>query len=289
MSLFNSQLYHPQTYFIDSQERVSGRPGAFLSAPINMTNSNSYDTVIMSQCAIPKSWYNVPQNYNTFTLDENGAQVIISIPIGNYNKNNLMVVLSNLLTTNSPNGKTYSITYPNINTEGDTGKYTFTVSPWGVGDTYSFIFDSQSMFQQMGFDGSSTNTFDPATGTLTSTNQINFQIISSIFITSDLCVEEDVFQEIYNVGTVISSAFIYFQQNTYDMNTKRLLTNSNNSWNFVLLDQLDREIYLNGVDWQFSMIFYHRMDYPELARQNLQIKNLERIVQNEKILKDMEI
>ena len=289
MSLFNSQLFHPQTYFIDSGERVAGTSNAFQSAPINLGVTNRYDSVILSQVVIPKSWYNVPQNYNTFTLKEKGVSTTITIPVGNYNKNNFQVVLAALLTAASPNGKTYTITYPNINTQADTGKYTFTVTPWTIGDSFQFIFNSQSMFQQMGFDASSTNTFNTTTGVLTSSNVINFQIISSIFITSDLCVEDDVFQEIYNVGTILSNAYIYYEQNNFDLNTKRLLTNTNNSWNFVLLDQLDREINLNGVDWQFSMIFYFRNDFQELGRQNLQIKNLEKIITNDKILKDMEI
>ena len=289
MSKYNSTLDHPQTFFVDSGERVSGTSGNFQSAPIILTTINAYDTVVLSQCVIPKSYYNVPSGYNTFTLSENGSAKTITIPAGNYNKNNMIPVLQTLLNAASSTGKTYTITYPNINTQGDTGKYTFTITPWTPGDIYYFQFNSQNMFQQLGFDASTTNTFNTTTGILTSTNVINFQIISSIFITSDMCVEEDVFQEIYNVGTVVSQAYIYFNQTEYDLNSKRLLTNRNNSWTFVLLDQLDRIIDLNGVDWQLSMVFYNRNNYFDLARDDLKIKNMERLAINDKILRDMEL
>lgn len=289
MSLFNSQKNHPQTYYFDSGDRISGTSSAFLSNPIVLGAGNTYDSVVVNQVAIPKSWYNIPNNFNTFVLTENGVSATITIPAGNYNRNNLAYKLQVLLNAASPNGKTYTITYSNINIEGDTGKYTFTVSPWSNGDTYSFTFNATSMFQQMGFDDNSVNTFNSTTGVLVSTNVMNFQIISAIYIYSDMCVEDDTLQEIYNVGTIMSNSYIYFNQINFDLNTKHLLTNTSNSWNFVLIDQLSRPIDLNGNDYQISCIFYDRNDYSELARMNLQIKNLEKINENEKALKDMSI
>lgn len=284
MSLFNSTLYHPQTYFFDSGERTSGDSGSFSSSPINLDITNPYDSVVVNQVVIPKSWYNVPQNYNTFTLTEDGVDVLITITPANYNKNNLIPVLQNLLNAASPNGLTYTITYPDIATQGDTGKYTFTAAPAGIHDIY-FTFNNQSMFQQMGFYAGSTNQFDPILSTIESTTVLNFQIISSIFIISDMSVEDDVLQEVYSVGTILSSSYIFYQQVNFDLNTKRLLTSNNNTWKFTLLDQLDRIINLNGQDWQVSIIFYHRNDYDQMARQYLQIKNYEKIIENEKILK----
>jgi hypothetical protein len=138
------------------------------------------------------------------------------------------------------------------------------------------------MFQQLGFDQNSTNTF--TAGSLVSTNVINFQIVSSIFITSDLCVEEIVLQEIHSVAAFQSNSYIFYQQINYDITSKQLLTNGNNSWNFSLLDEFEREIDLNGVPYELSLIFYNRSDYHQIAREDIRIRNIEKILEDERNL-----
>lgn len=281
MSIYNNTTDHPFTIYIDSSERIAGRNGSFLSAPVTIPNSNKYDAVVVSQVSIPKSWYNVPSPYNTFTLTEAGVNSTITIPVGNYNRLTLASVLGPLLTTASTAGKTYTVSYPDIANQADTGKFTFSYTPIVVGDSIEFTFDANSMFQQMGFDQSSTNTF--TAGSLTSTNVINFQIISSIFITSDMCVEEGVLQEIHNIATYPSNAYIFYQQINYDITSKQLLTNNNNSWQFTLIDEYEREIFLNGVPWEMSVILYNRSDTHQIHREELRISNIERLLKNERL------
>lgn len=281
MSLYNNNSDHPMPIYIDSSERVSGTDTAFISAPVLISASNNYDSVVVSQVSIPKSWYNVPSAYNYFTLVENGVQTTITIPAGNYNRNSLVAVLPALMTAASTLGKSYNMSYPNVTAAADTGKYTFSYTPFNLGHTISLKFNGVSMFQQLGFNRNTTNTFTDATGKLVSTNVINFQVIDSIYISSDMCVEEGTLQELHNVGVSQSNAFIYFQQMNFDLTSKQLLTHTNNSWHFSLTDQFDREVDLNGVPWNMSLIIYNRDDLHQLQKENLRIQNLERMVENE--------
>ena len=81
----------------NSKNRVSGNASSFVSIPVDL-NLNSYDSVVLLAASIPKSWYNVPSNYNTFTLTEKGVSTTITINPGSYNKVNLSTKLSTLLT-----------------------------------------------------------------------------------------------------------------------------------------------------------------------------------------------
>ena len=281
MSIYNNTLDHPMPVYIDSSERVSGTDSAFLSKPILINSGNTYDSVVVNQVSIPKSWYNVPAIYNYFTLVENGVPITITLPPGNYNRITLALVLPPLMTAASLNGKTYSMTYPNTAQVADTGKYTFSYAPFGGGDNIAIDVDNVSMFQQLGFPQASITYFDDTTGTLTSTNVINFQIINSIFITSDMCVEEGYLQELHNVGTSQSNAYIFFQQVNFDLTSKQLLTNTSNSWSFSLIDEFEREIDLNGVPWEMSLFLYNRSDTHQIHRELLKIENFERMIENE--------
>lgn len=285
MSIYNNTTDHPMTVYIDSSERTSGTDSSFLSKPILISAGNTYNSVVVSQVSIPKSWYNVPSKYNYFYLIENGNTIKITVPAGNYNRNNLAVVLPSLLTSASLAGKTYKMSYPNISIQADTGKYTFTYTPVVGGDNIKIQVDDVSMFQQLGFTQSTTNSF--VAGSLTSSNVINFQIINSIFITSDMCVEEGTLQELHNVGISQSNAYIFFQQYNFDLTSKQLLTKNNNSWTFTLIDEFERTIDLNGVPWEMSLVLYNRSDLHQLQKEELRIKNLEKIIENEFKIKNL--
>lgn len=286
MSIYSNVIDHPMTIYIDSSERVSGSNESFLSAPIIISATNSYDSVVVSQVSIPKSWYNVPSLFNYIDLVENGNTTRISIPPGNYNRNNMALVLSSLMTSGSLLGKTYNMTYSNIAVQADTGKYTFSYTPVLITDVISIQIDGVSLFQQLGFERNSLNTYN-GSGVLVSTNIMNFQIVSSIFITSDMCVEEGTLQELHNVGITQSNAYIYFQQIEFDLTSKQLLTKSNNSWNFSISDEFERPIDLNGVPYELSLILYNRSDLHQLQKDQLKIENLEKLLENELKIKNI--
>jgi hypothetical protein len=71
----------------------------------------------------------MPSGYNTFTLTEIVSRTI-TIPVGNYTKNNLLTVLQTQLNTGAPVGWTYTVSYSAV-TIGDTFQvYIFCFWKW---------------------------------------------------------------------------------------------------------------------------------------------------------------
>ena len=153
-------------FYINSRDRVSGTDSDFLYQ-FEMPADVKFDHVCVMQACIPKSYYLIKAN-ETFTLTEDAKSVNISLPVGNYRS-----TLQSMLTTNSPNGYTYTVTYPTSSTVPDTGKYTYTVSNnSGVQPVFTFV-TTNDLFDHMGFASESTNNF--VDNTLISTQVINLQ------------------------------------------------------------------------------------------------------------------
>jgi hypothetical protein len=91
----------------------------------------------MLQVIIPKTYYLIPPDSNTFTLNENSTEVTITIEPGNYTLKRFRASLETILNAMSPNRYAYSVGYPGVN-EPDTGKLTFTVN---TVNEVSFIFE----------------------------------------------------------------------------------------------------------------------------------------------------
>jgi len=273
MSLFDQSLSNPVVLSFNSKDRVSGSNSSFISAPLDL-GFNTYDSVALVQASIPRSFYNVPNSYRTFTLRELGVNYTITMTAGSYNKINLATNLATRLTATSGNGWTYSVTYPSAS-QPDTFKYTFSVTGNGVNQP-SFIF-TDSMFRQLGFEENTTYAF--TTNSLVSVNCINLAYISRAFIKSNVCInaQDDVLEEILNYGSYPMLSLAYFQQVSYDLNTRNYNPANTNSWLFSLVDSFDQEIDLNGVPWSFSLVFYKRNDTHEIHKNDLLIKNEERL------------
>lgn len=193
---------------------------------------------------------------------------------GSYNKINLATNLATALTASSGNGWTYSVTYPTPS-QPDTFKYSFFVTGNGANQP-SFIF-TNSLFRQLGFEEDTTYAF--TANSLVSVNCINLAYISRAFIKSTICInaQNDVLEEILNYGSYPMLSLAYFQQVSYDLNTRNYNPANTNSWSFSLVDSFDQEIDLNGVPWSFSLVFYKRNDTHEIHKNDLLIKNEERL------------
>ena len=273
MSLFDQSISTPVVLSFNSKDRVSGSNSSFISAPTEL-GFNTYDSVALVQASIPRSFYNVPNSYRTFTLRELGVNYTITMTAGSYNKINLATNLATRLTAASGNGWTYSVTYPSAS-QPDTFKYTFSVTGNGVNQP-SFIF-TDSMFRQLGFEENTTYAF--TANSLVSVNCINLAYISRAFIKSNVCInaQDDILEEILNYGSYPMLSLAYFQQTTFDLNTRNYNPANTNSWLFSLVDSFDQEIDLNGVPWSFSLVFYKRNDTHEIHKNDLLIKNEERL------------
>jgi hypothetical protein len=274
MSLYDSSSSSPVVISFNSKDRISGTNNSFVSAPIDI-GINKFDSVCLVSASIPKSFYNMPSGYNTFSLREITTRTI-TIPVGNYNKNNLITVLATQLNTGAPVGWIYTVSYP-ANTGADTFKLTFAVTGNG-GTQPRFTFQTTtSPFRQLGFDEGSVNDF--VANSLVSTNAINLSYILRAFIKSNICrnAQDGILEELLNIGSFPSLSVMYYQQFNFDMNTREYNSDFTNSWQFTLVDGFDQIIELNGISWAFSLVFYQRNNTHELHKTDLQIKNEERI------------
>ena len=281
MSLYNSTNSFPVVIPFNSKDRVSGNVNSFTSSPTDV-GVNTFDSVVLLAASIPKSWYNIPSNYNTFTLTEKAVNTTITVPPGNYNKITLATKLATLLTAGSTtlgNNWVYTVTYP-APTEPDDFKYTFNVTGNGA-FMPSFTFSTISPERQLGFEQSTTYTF--VASTLKSVNAINLAYVLRIFLKSNICdtAQDGVLAEFQNVGSYPSQSVIYYQETEIDVNTKVFNKNTSNSWNFSIVDSFDRLIDLNGIPFSFTLCFFQRSDTHELHRTDLLIQNEQRLFQIE--------
>jgi hypothetical protein len=291
MSLTNKQVCSPIVLNFTSDARGSGSNSNFFSNPIDL-GLNDYNTVCIVAASIPRSFYNVPSNYNTFIVQENLVNRIITLSPGSYNKTNLQSNLQTQLNSGSvPLGWSYTVSYPN-STEPQTFKYTITVSGNG-GILPKFIF-TNSMFHQLGFESNSTNNFTTniitSITSLTSINVIDLSFISQVYIKSNMISNSNdgILQEILTYGSYPMGSFATFQQLDFEMNSRDLNKDSTNSWNFVLVDTFDREVDLNGIPWSFSLCLYCRNDTHEIMREDLRLKNEERMLKIQEEMTNLE-
>jgi hypothetical protein len=293
MSLSDNTITPPLVINFNSKDRIQGTNSSFLSAPVDLGN-NQFDSVCLVQASIPKSFYNCPSGYNTFVLREfdgvTTSNATITIPPGSYTRINFQSTLATLLTDNSPDGLTYTVSYP-ASTEADTFHYTFNVNVGSAWDI-SFIFSATSPYRQMGFD-IGTYTFSDISITnseLESVNAINLSFILRAFIKTTLVMDatDGILEELLNFGSFPANSVMSYQQFNFDMNTRKYNTSGTNSWLFSLVDSFDQLIDLNGIPWAFSVVFYQRNTTHELQKTELQIANEERLYRIEQEQKRIE-
>ena len=288
MSLSDNTITPPLVINFNSKDRIQGTNSSFLSEPVDLGN-NGFDSVCLVQASIPKSFYNVPSGYNTFTLQENSTSVTVTVTPGSYTRINFQSTLATLLTAASPNLLTYTVSYP-ASTSPDTFHYTFSVNSAVI--VCRFIFTTISPFRQMGFETSTTYTFTPGVGSssLESVNAINLSYILRAFITTSLVLDatDGILEELLNFGSFPANSVMSYQQFNFDMNTRKYNTSSTNSWQFNLVDSFGQLIDMNGIPWAFSVVFYQRNSTHELQKTELQIGNEERIYRIEQEQKKIE-
>jgi hypothetical protein len=136
-------------------------------------------------CLIPYSFYNINSSNNVLKYSFDGVSLFtLTIPIGNYNVNNLLSVLK---TNISPQ---FTITYDNVK-----NKFTFTHA------TNDFMFMSSSTcLQILGFNNNETIASNPSASlSLTSVNCVNVYSIRTIQVNSNLIT--------YNINKVQKNNF----------------------------------------------------------------------------------
>lgn len=273
-------LFHKNDVYIsvvDSSQRLSGTSSNF-TINLNLPSYvQDFDRVALNQISIPRSWYDVETDYNTFQFKEGVAGILktITVPIGMYNCLTLATSLSTLLTTNSQNGYTYTISYPNSSLTVNDNLFTFTCSNTV---TIFYLIFATSMFQQLGF--ASNTTYTSTTGILKSVNSISISYVNRLFLTSNACNTSynSYLQEILVAGQYPSTAFIFWENLNYDTNSKEYTNPNNNCWDFVIYDRYGNVINLHGLELVFSLIFYKKNKTDELHMEDIKLRNLENLL-----------
>jgi hypothetical protein len=107
-------IQNKQNFFLNSFKRLlSSNSNSDFYLSLEFDGGKEFDRVVLLQCLIPISYYMIQINENTFILIEGISQATMSITPRNYNQRSFTAILTTLLTTISPNGWIYSVTFPN--------------------------------------------------------------------------------------------------------------------------------------------------------------------------------
>jgi len=150
---------------------------------------------------------------------------------------------------------TYTVTYPSISSQTDSGKFTITVS--GNSGIQPDIIGGSYLYEQLGFEKNSTNSF--SVDSITSTNIISINRESTLFIHSDICNNErdNVLQEIYTGGNETFSIINFVNQDN-ETTSKSLVSNNHNVYRFYLTDEDSNPINLNGLNMILSVTVFKK-------------------------------
>ena len=203
--------------------------------------------------SVPKTYYMLPSNAALY-IDESGGSSYqsITIQLGNYSRKSLADYCAKAL-TNALVG-TYSISYPNVRSDRDTGHYTISVT--GLSTQPTIYISDKYLAQMLGFEPLIQYTF--ASNSLTSANVVQFQTINEILLKTDLVANPNkILQELYPAKSKFNETII-FRSTSIDLSGKRINPHArlNRTFRFWLVDQFDDYIDLNGGSWSMVLMFY---------------------------------
>ncbi len=237
--------------YVDSHNKTSGTHSNFKYS-LFYPQDQDFDRVVVLNAIIPKSFYLI-QTGSTFVLTESTSVTITPTP-GNYLLGTFCTVMSALLTANSPGHFTYVVSYPNINTAPNTGKFTYTVT--GNGSVQPSFTFTNTLYEQFGFEPSTTNTF--AGSSLTSTNVVKLQAEDRLLLCSDIMesyFKDNVLQDI-NSSSSPDFSTINYQNVAPEFTSKKLLSKNNSTVSFSLTNEDYIEQNLNGLNIVFTLCIF---------------------------------
>ena len=256
-----SSYQESKIFYVNSLYRLSGTTGSF-SFKLNIPAGTNFDRVCVLQANVPISYYMVPEGSNSFVLKEGEITATITVPVGNYNVNSFNTILTGLLNTTSPNGWTYSMTFPTSFSQPSTGKYTYNVS--GNGTTQPQFIITDSLFELLGFGENTTVTF--VDNTLTSERVVKFIPEDSLYLHSDIVDDENsILQELFHDNSVPFGNATYVCPDVQGY-SKKMKTNQSNVYTFSLCDEHGHQLNLNGIQMLFTLILFRRETFPEMIR-----------------------
>lgn len=235
--------------YVNSEDRLSGTHENFsFQIKHDLTN---FTRVALMAASIPKTYYLIDTGNDTFVLREFDGDKTITLDHGTYSRSTFATNLQTKI--NAAATGTYTITFPTGNDPED-GKFTFTRTG-GTGTAQpSIVLSNDELYEQLGFDRNSTNTF--ASDILKSTNVIKMQVEDIITIRSDLVANEgQVLQQMYT-GNYLAFSFVAFVNQGMPFYTKKLGSKKGNVYQFKITDENGRLLILNGLNVEFTLVFF---------------------------------
>lgn len=260
------QIKDKSIFYVNSGNQLSATSNTFSTTLSYLPADNDYDSITTLQVSIPVTYWLIQHGEGNFILKEDSTSVTINVPPANYNQQSFATVLSALLTSNSPNGLTYTMTFNDPFTQGQDGLYTYTVN--SSTHTISFIFDPKNVLnEQFGFDIGTTQTFTNGSGkaTLTSLNVCQFVPENAVYIHSNMVSEgTDILQDVYNqnsppfgyIGWINPCPLSY---------SKKYTGGSGKNATFSITDQNGLPLYLNGANVSITFMVYKANSFYEKA------------------------
>jgi hypothetical protein len=232
--------------YVNSIEKTSGLSNEFT---INLTNKlrtpNDYDSATLLNFSCPKSYYLINQYNNSLILIEGQNQYQINIPVGNYDFQTMATELTTLF--NQSSQFTYSII-----TNQTTGKYLFSVQNNNLQPSIEF---NTELYKIIGFN---KEVYNFANNQLYSRNIVNFQLTNTLKLCCNF-VEKAILSII--VPNNQDFSFINYNEVNSQLSSHRVLNNNLGSAKFWLLDQDDRLIDLNGLNFNFTFCMFKKNSY----------------------------
>lgn len=283
-------------FLIDSKDRTSGTNSNF-HINVKLKKDNSYNMISLVHAGVPKSYYNIDSQNNTFTLTENGSSTTVTLTPGDYTSSTFPAHLeyqldAASLVIDASNPWTYSATF-----DSTTHKLTITSTEHAsrTMTTNSITFSGfNNPFLCCGFHQDSINSFtvNTGTGTLVSDYPCCFERTKYITIKSNIAHNEGndhhdsaILARIPVPQTSFNSVITYDVPELID-SSRRLANNRSNSYSFALCDDFDRELNLNHRSWFLTLFVYEYNEVPK--KQNEEIEYIRKEREKEKIKKELE-
>ena len=251
--------------YINSANRTVGTNENFIYT-MTLAPDEQYDHVCVLFANIPISYYVIRAGFNTFRLQELTTTVTITIPPGNYSAPSFITVVVPLMNAASPNSWIYSMNINNSFTSGSDGKFYYSVS--GNGSNQPTIITTQNVYNQLGLNQNSTNTF--VSNALVSTNVVNFVPETTLYLYSDLIETKNnnttnVLQELYGENNTNFANLVY-QCTSVEGYSKRIKQAKTNSFSIQLLDEYENVMNLNGQPFFVTLLFYRSNDVFDIVK-----------------------
>jgi hypothetical protein len=264
-------------FIIDSSKRLPGGTDSDFHYQIQIPKIQSYSHACILDAIIPKSYYLVAAPNNIFNLIENGVTTLITVIPANYNVISWQTIMASLLTTNSSQGWTYTITYPDSKTQPDTGQFTYSVTGNGSLQPQISFPSNSTLYEQFGFPIASTNSF--VANTLVSQNVLKFQQEDCLFLHSNLITTNtsdsttDVLQAIMASSTPPFSNVVYSVGGAVEAKSHRLATSTDNVYSFTITDEKNNVLNLNGLNCVFTIVIYQKDMINQIIGKNIALNN----------------